>query len=415
MRGDQCARRATTDRSYPATEAFATGLVAPGARADWSWGSLAWRTELGHGASPFGDPALDARSAVSASARTPAWGGWRAELVGAGSLASTSCPSGTRAPESRVFSGEARLSYQVGRSGVWLGYGAARATTLAGVPQPDPGVNLGLWHQWGSALVSVVLGSGADRSSTMRLTARSSGSDSIATDSGAVPRPGGTGGSVYDSSRVDRSDRRFDGRAQLLWARGRWTLDAAAGARLRPAGRDSLPMTPITWGRARATFAIGPHIALVGSLDAIGRDSRSPFGTPPGDAFAWTDQVTPFGERSASLGVRLSGVPFSWHRRSTPERATALAFDVRLSGSEELVVRVRAPHARTVEMSGDLTGWTAIRLAAALADWWETRLRAPRGTYHVNLRVDGERWIAPPGLPSVRDDFGGDVGLLVVR
>jgi hypothetical protein len=31
------------------------------------------------------------------------------------------------------------------------------------------------------------------------------------------------------------------------------------------------------------------------------------------------------------------------------------------------------------------------------------------------MRVDAGPWQAPPGLPKAQDDFGGEVGLLVVR
>jgi hypothetical protein len=33
----------------------------------------------------------------------------------------------------------------------------------------------------------------------------------------------------------------------------------------------------------------------------------------------------------------------------------------------------------------------------------------------MNLRVDGERWIAPPGTATIDDDFNGRVGLVIVR
>jgi hypothetical protein len=37
------------------------------------------------------------------------------------------------------------------------------------------------------------------------------------------------------------------------------------------------------------------------------------------------------------------------------------------------------------------------------------------GVHRVNIRVDGGAWRPPPGLSVVRDEFGGEVGLLVVR
>ena len=37
------------------------------------------------------------------------------------------------------------------------------------------------------------------------------------------------------------------------------------------------------------------------------------------------------------------------------------------------------------------------------------------GAYRMNLRVDGERWLPPPGTAAVDDEFNGRVGLVVVR
>jgi len=37
------------------------------------------------------------------------------------------------------------------------------------------------------------------------------------------------------------------------------------------------------------------------------------------------------------------------------------------------------------------------------------------GKYQINLRMNGGKWIAPPGLLSMLDEFGGSVGLLVVE
>jgi len=33
----------------------------------------------------------------------------------------------------------------------------------------------------------------------------------------------------------------------------------------------------------------------------------------------------------------------------------------------------------------------------------------------MNVRVNGDSWTAPPGLPAANDDFNGTVGLVVIR
>jgi len=32
----------------------------------------------------------------------------------------------------------------------------------------------------------------------------------------------------------------------------------------------------------------------------------------------------------------------------------------------------------------------------------------------INVRVDGGPWTTPPGIPTMHDTFGGDVGMIVV-
>jgi hypothetical protein len=46
---------------------------------------------------------------------------------------------------------------------------------------------------------------------------------------------------------------------------------------------------------------------------------------------------------------------------------------------------------------------------------WRLEIIVPAGTHRFNLRVDGGAWGAPPEVPTVHDDFGGVVGLLVLN
>jgi hypothetical protein len=36
------------------------------------------------------------------------------------------------------------------------------------------------------------------------------------------------------------------------------------------------------------------------------------------------------------------------------------------------------------------------------------------GAYRFSLILDGEHWVVPEGVPMLPDDFGGEVGLLLV-
>jgi 1,4-alpha-glucan branching enzyme len=90
-------------------------------------------------------------------------------------------------------------------------------------------------------------------------------------------------------------------------------------------------------------------------------------------------------------------------------------FAVKRINDETVSVRVDAPTARLVEISGDFTNWTPLQLAPAGGGSWSTTLPIRSGKYQMNVRVDGGPWIVPPGLLSMLDEFGGTVGLLVIE
>jgi hypothetical protein len=91
------------------------------------------------------------------------------------------------------------------------------------------------------------------------------------------------------------------------------------------------------------------------------------------------------------------------------------AFRVNAAPGGEREIRVRSPGAARVELSGDFTLWEPVVLTAAGDGWWTARLRIAPGTYQVSVRVNGVRWIAPPGLVEVTDEFGGSAGILVIE
>ena len=49
-----------------------------------------------------------------------------------------------------------------------------------------------------------------------------------------------------------------------------------------------------------------------------------------------------------------------------------------------------------------------------VGDMLFVEVQATPGVHHVSVRVDGGKWIAPPGLAAIDDDFAGQAGLLVV-
>jgi hypothetical protein len=68
-----------------------------------------------------------------------------------------------------------------------------------------------------------------------------------------------------------------------------------------------------------------------------------------------------------------------------------------------------------VELAGDFTGWDPLPMAPAGNGWWVVSRAMNPGKYQINLRMNGGKWVVPPGLLSMLDEFGGSVGLMVVE
>ena len=78
------------------------------------------------------------------------------------------------------------------------------------------------------------------------------------------------------------------------------------------------------------------------------------------------------------------------------------------------ILRLRAPGARTVEVNGDFTGWTPRTLNRGGDGWDSFETPLSPGIYQMNVRVDGGKWLPPPSLTTVTDEFGGLAAVLTV-
>jgi hypothetical protein len=267
---------------------------------------------------------------------------------------------------------ESAVSYHKAGSGAWMGFG------LEQVPELDSGVTrpllrAGLWRQFRSVVVSVSTDQHAMRTGLRQSSGRT---DTLSNDSTA------------------RTMVWSDVQARVGWSGGRVALDARAGL-----ARQLNSRPEAAWGRITATTALAPRLSVVA---ALGTDpTRAWIGMPP--------------SRFASLGLRFA--PAALSRPAPPPhiQPNAANFTVRAAETGSYVVSMHVPDARTVELSGDFNGWHAVSLRQVTPDVWETTLPIAPGTYHVNVRVNGDHWTAPPGLAMTTDDFNGTVGLLVIR
>jgi hypothetical protein len=162
-----------------------------------------------------------------------------------------------------------------------------------------------------------------------------------------------------------------------------------AGARSGDLGRGP-------WVQAQAAWRIGPSVAL--EIEG---------GKYPEDIAGFTHGL--FITAGIRLGISPGALDPHVHRRTASD-------DVRVERTGHGMVRLvfRVPGARTVAIAGEWNGWDNAPLTARPDGRWETVVPLPPGAYRFSLVVDGERWTVPVGVPTMSDDFGGRVGLLVV-
>jgi len=99
-----------------------------------------------------------------------------------------------------------------------------------------------------------------------------------------------------------------------------------------------------------------------------------------------------------------------------PVAAATSVTDLQLAGSSggRQTLRLRVPGARTVDVTGDFTGWVPRTLSRGADGWYSFETPLSPGTYQMNVRVNGGEWLPPPSLPTVKDEFGGLTGVLLV-
>jgi hypothetical protein len=213
---------------------------------------------------------------------------------------------------------------------------------------------------------------------------------------------GGTYSRAGDTSFVDAT-------ANALW-RLRWIqVDGLIGARAS-VGQGG--------GGEGVYGEVSSRIRLAGPLELMVSAGRYP-SDPVRGALAG---------RFATVGVRLSARPL--RRRASAALVDLLRREPRASepiappGAPQLtlgeagagmrLLRIRAAGATFVEIAADFTDWEPVSLQRVDADDWEIVLPIARGAHRANVRVDGGPWLVPRGTRLERDEYGGEVGVVVV-
>ena len=208
---------------------------------------------------------------------------------------------------------------------------------------------------------------------------------------------------------VEDSIQYMDAQLALSWTRDRLDLGALLGTRLG----DQLTFlggTSRSWGNLSAVARMTPRFALVASGGTYPIDPTQGF---PGGRFVSASI------RLATRRVRVTS-PVQTEQAQVETGVTegvpaVTSFAAERSHAGWVTLRVNAPRAQLVEVSGDFTNWTPLRLERASDGLWSATFPINPGKYQMNLRLDGGKWLVPPGLLSMLDEFGGSVGLLVIE
>lgn len=254
-------------------------------------------------------------------------------------------------------------------------------------------------HEWGELFA----GAGVGR------TSFGFGADNIVVGEAGVSTRVQSIDATFVVSPVALDSLRYaDSQLSFSWSRGKFDFQTFVGFRVGDQ-LTNLGATARTWGSVSAVAWVKRNVAVVFAGGAYPIDPTQGF---PGGRFL-------------SASIRLATGNTRQIEPSSPTVSPAIAdvteapvvdrFTWQRSGAHQVTLKVSAPRASSVEVNGDFTGWNPVRLTATSDGSWTLTLPLDPGKYQMNLRIDGGKWIVPPGLLSMSDEFGGAVGLLVVE
>ena len=182
--------------------------------------------------------------------------------------------------------------------------------------------------------------------------------------------------------------------ARLTWREDRWWATALVG-RMAVAQQGSG-----LWGGLQLGAELGRGASLL-----IGASS-----SPRLLASAQPNA----GRNTVSLGFGFNAGVFSRRPGGVASSAANAAFAISPAGAGRVRIAMRLAAADSVEFASDCTQWRPVQMTRE-GDSWVVDVAAVAGLHRANIRVNGGRWMSPPGLASMDDDFAGEVGIFVVQ
>lgn len=251
--------------------------------------------------------------------------------------------------------------------GTWIGSALGR-TERDGVTSSSANADIGIWYRWGPVYIS---GS---------MTRTSSADWPLLLASGVVRNP--------DDERYDLLDAQFTAQYRRGPSEASFTYTTRNGV----AGTDAQLRAYLASGIAQVTERVA--VVLV-----AGRQLADPLRGLPQANLVTVSARFSFGPK-----------PLPVMERSLI--AQALVTPV-AGGGGDLVVRVFAADSMIVAVAGDFSEWQPVQLQRE-GGFWVARVRLPRGSHRVAVRINNGAWRAPRNLARVRDDYGGEAGIVVI-
>lgn len=212
------------------------------------------------------------------------------------------------------------------------------------------------------------------------------------------------------------ADRFTDIEAGARLLRDRAEFGVALGTRTGRSAAVTALGGATVWGTVAATVWVTPMLALTGSAGTYPVDAAMRF---PGGRFVSAGMRVAL-HRAPAATVRVAGrSEDAAHGVAANEPSNAAAAHpalviVSADGDVRTVQVVVGSDARTVEIAGSFNNWEPTPLGRSGAGEFRAIIRAPAGRHQVALRVNGGAWVAPKGMVSVRDEFGGESGIWIL-
>ena len=330
----------------------------------WRESSPILATLLTAGATFAGDSASAGQISLAAALRASERSAWLTE-AGLSGAAFGSSPL-ARGGSVSAFARE-RLSFDA--YGVWAG-GAFGGTNRDDQASHSTSLDVGAWYRSGEFDFSATL-------SRVR--------------TGDQPLLNAAG--IFFPSDQNATFDLTDLAAEVRYEHGPLLLDAIAtlrnGAQATIASQSALYMSAIWTFSRRYSFAV-----------TTGRLLADPVRGVP------DMQLT-------TAAIRIALVPVKPPGATPAARGTSFATITQKSSGALLLVRVIADDSSAVEVAGTFSNWAPVQLAR-VGDAWEAEIALPPGRHRVAVRINGGPWQAPRGTARVRDEYGGEAGLIVV-